>query len=125
MRTPVMAVAATLPFAGEHVGVMAEHFATIADAYRVIGVLPEGADQHPTADGRGKSGAESRDRLARMIEVCTGLMPEISDGPPLDPFVFRVRLTIPKGSDVDPAFVEDLIRTHKPAHAGYILEIRS
>jgi phage tail-like protein len=63
--------------------------------------------------------------LARMIEVCTGLTPDISDGPPLDPFVFRVRLTIPAGSDVDPEFVEDLIRMHKPAHAGYILELHA
>src|SRR5262249_1646845 len=67
VRTPIMALAPTLPFAGQRVGVMAEYFATIADAYRLIGVLPEGADLHPTADGRGKSVAESRARLARMV----------------------------------------------------------
>lgn len=61
--------------------------------------------------------------LTRMIEVCTGLTPTISDGEGLDPFVFRIRLTIPPGSGVDPVFVEDLIQAHKPAHAGYILEL--
>jgi phage tail-like protein len=69
--------------------------------------------------------------MARMIEVCTGLTPEITDlatggsGRPPQPFVFRVVITIPPDSGVDPAFVEELIRTHKPAHAGYILELRS
>ncbi|HYB08632.1 MAG TPA: hydantoinase/oxoprolinase family protein [Alphaproteobacteria bacterium] len=67
VRTPVMAVARQLSFAGEHVGVMAEHFATMADVYRVTGQLPSHADQHPSADGRGKSVSESRARLARMI----------------------------------------------------------
>jgi phage tail-like protein len=68
--------------------------------------------------------------LARMIEVCTGLEPEVvdlSDGAPdaaARPFVFRVRLAIPSGSDVDGRLVETLIRAHKPAHAGYVLEIR-
>jgi len=61
--------------------------------------------------------------LARMIEVCTGLTPTISDGDM--PFVFHVRIAIPPGSNVDHAFIEDLIRTHKPAHAGYVLEVQS
>ncbi len=61
--------------------------------------------------------------LARMIEICTGLAPDIDEGS--EPFVFHIRLTIPPGSDVDGAFVEDLVRAHKPAHAGYILEVHS
>ncbi|MEJ1160815.1 hydantoinase/oxoprolinase family protein [Prosthecomicrobium sp. N25] len=68
-RTPLMALAAEVPFGGRRLGVMAEYFATAADAWRVLGVLPEGVDQHPTADGRGKSAAESRLRLSRMIGV--------------------------------------------------------
>lgn len=67
VRTPVMAVAEALPFGGERVGVAAEVFATMADAHRLTGALPEGADQQPSADGRGKSFAESRARLARMV----------------------------------------------------------
>jgi probable H4MPT-linked C1 transfer pathway protein len=46
---------------------MAEWFATAADVYRLIGQLPEGADQHPTADGGDKTVAASARRLARMI----------------------------------------------------------
>jgi probable H4MPT-linked C1 transfer pathway protein len=67
VRTPLAAVAQRVPFAGSEVGVMAEFFATIADAHRLLGQLPEGADFHPTADGRSKGIAESRARLARMI----------------------------------------------------------
>lgn len=59
--------------------------------------------------------------LERMIEVCTGLRPHVAEELST-PFVFRVSLTIPPDSDVDRTFVEALIRAHKPAHAGYILE---
>lgn len=67
VRTPLAAVARSVPFAGGPMGVMAELFATMADAHRLAGTLPEGADLHEAADGRGKSLAESRVRLARMI----------------------------------------------------------
>jgi probable H4MPT-linked C1 transfer pathway protein len=67
VRTPVMAIAQHVPFAGERVGVMAEHFATAADVYRVTGELDETFDQARTADGRGRSRADSMRRLARMI----------------------------------------------------------
>jgi probable H4MPT-linked C1 transfer pathway protein len=67
VRTPLAAIAQQVPFGGREVGVMAEFFATAADVHRIAGTLPEGADLHPTADGRGKSLSESRARLARMI----------------------------------------------------------
>jgi probable H4MPT-linked C1 transfer pathway protein len=67
VRTPVMAMAARLPFAGEWIEPMAEHFATAADVYRLTGELPPDADLGATADGRGKSPEESARRLARMI----------------------------------------------------------
>lgn len=67
VRTPVMAVARYVFIGGDRIGVMAEHFATMADVYRLTGALPPDADQMPTADGRGKSPAECRARLARMI----------------------------------------------------------
>jgi phage tail-like protein len=60
--------------------------------------------------------------MTRMIEVCTGLTPEISDSI-ATPFVFRVQLHIPAESDVDAALIDDLVRFHKPAHAGYVIEL--
>jgi probable H4MPT-linked C1 transfer pathway protein len=66
-RTPVMALAAAVPFAGTRQGLMAEHFATAADIHRLTGKLPEDADQHDTADGRGKTAEDSARRLARML----------------------------------------------------------
>lgn len=67
VRTPVMALAESVPLDGEWVGLAAEHFATTADLYRLTGELPAHADQGETADGRGKSVAESAARLARMV----------------------------------------------------------
>ncbi|MFN0316893.1 MAG: hydantoinase/oxoprolinase family protein [Burkholderiales bacterium] len=69
VRTPVMAMAERVPFAGEWRAPMAEYFATSADVYRLTRELPEDADQMPTADGRGKTRAESARRLGRMIGV--------------------------------------------------------
>ena len=66
-RTPVMALASNVPFAGQRQGLMAEYFATAADVHRLTGELPRDADQHDTADGRGKSAEESAARLARML----------------------------------------------------------
>ena len=60
--------------------------------------------------------------LARMLELHTGLTPEIHDEPN-QPYVFHVRLAVPAGATLDRALVEDIIQTHKPAHAGYVLEI--
>jgi probable H4MPT-linked C1 transfer pathway protein len=67
VRTPVMAVVQQVEIGGVRSGVMAEHFATMADVYRLIDELPPHADQHATADGRGKSLPESAARLARMV----------------------------------------------------------
>lgn len=76
VRTPLAAIAHEVPFAGRMVAVMAEIFATAADAHRLAGTLPEGADLHATADGRGKSLPESRARLARMIGMDASAAPE-------------------------------------------------
>ena len=67
VRTPVMAVVQQVEIDGVRSGVMAEHFASMADVYRLTGELPDHADQHATADGRGKSVPESAARLARMV----------------------------------------------------------
>jgi probable H4MPT-linked C1 transfer pathway protein len=66
-RTPLMALAQRVPFEGHEVALMAEHFATTADVYRLTGELVEHADLHPSADGGPKTGAGSARRLARMI----------------------------------------------------------
>ena len=67
VRTPIMAVVRHVEIDGVRSGVMAEYFATMADVYRLTGELPDHADQHATADGRGKSVPESAARLARMV----------------------------------------------------------
>ncbi|MBK1836809.1 S-layer protein [Azospirillum sp. YIM B02556] len=72
VRTPVMAVASQAPVDGVWRGVMAEYFATMADAHRLAGTLPEGADLHPTADGRDKGPEASARRLARMVGADLG-----------------------------------------------------
>ena len=67
VRTPVCALLDRAPFAGEWQTLAAEVFATSADVYRLLGVLPDDADLMQTADGRGTSVAESAARLARML----------------------------------------------------------
>ena len=67
IRTPLMALAERLPFAGFETRLVAEQFCTIADIHRLTGDLPDGIDRHDTADGRDKSLAASRARLARLI----------------------------------------------------------
>jgi phage tail-like protein len=62
--------------------------------------------------------------LTKMLEIWTGTTAEISEDP-TQPFVFRVRLKVPPGGQVDRSQVEDLLQTHKPAAAGYVLEIES
>jgi (4-(4-[2-(gamma-L-glutamylamino)ethyl]phenoxymethyl)furan-2-yl)methanamine synthase len=67
VRSFVMAVAERAPFAGAWTALIHENFATMADVHRLLGNLEEGADQMPTADGRGKTPQASRARLARMV----------------------------------------------------------
>ena len=66
-RSFVMALASRAPFRGAWTTPMNEYFASSADVHRILGDLPEGADKMPTADGREKTVAASRARLARMI----------------------------------------------------------
>jgi phage tail-like protein len=60
--------------------------------------------------------------LVRMIEVCTGITPEVTDNPS-QPYVFDVKISLPKDGDIDKNLIEELIQAHKPAHAGYRLEV--
>ena len=67
VRTPVIALSDHAPFAGRRTRLMTETFAHMADVYRILGQLPEGADQQPSGDRKGKSVAESETRLARIV----------------------------------------------------------
>jgi phage tail-like protein len=60
--------------------------------------------------------------LRRVIELATGITVDITEDR-RTPFVFRIRAHIPAGSGVSRDLVEDLIQKHKPAHAGYVLEV--
>ncbi len=66
-RTAVMGIATRAPFQGRTQTLAREYLATMADVRRILGSLPDDADQHATADGRGKSVGESIARLARMF----------------------------------------------------------
>jgi probable H4MPT-linked C1 transfer pathway protein len=52
VRGFVMATADRAPVAGAWTTLVNENFATMADVHRILGSLPEGADQMATADGR-------------------------------------------------------------------------
>lgn len=72
IRTPLMALAVEAPFAGRRVPLMNEFFATSADLFRILGSLPEAADQHPAADNGDKTVEGSARRLARMLGADLG-----------------------------------------------------
>jgi phage tail-like protein len=60
--------------------------------------------------------------LVRMIEVCTGITPEVTENR-AQPYTFDVKITLLKGGDIDKNLIDELIQAHKPAHAGYRLEV--
>jgi probable H4MPT-linked C1 transfer pathway protein len=66
-RTALMALAPRIAFDGRPCNVMAEHFATSADVFRLLGELDPAHDQHPSADGGAKDIAATCRRLARMV----------------------------------------------------------
>ena len=66
-RTPICAFVSELPYRGRSCPVVAERFATTADAYVVLGSLMEHGDDLQTADGRPLTREFSVERLARMI----------------------------------------------------------
>ncbi|MGE0023707.1 MAG: hydantoinase/oxoprolinase family protein [Hyphomicrobium sp.] len=66
-RTAVMGVASRAPWSGTWVSLAREYLATMADVRRILGEDLTDIDQHATADGKGKSVAESVTRLARML----------------------------------------------------------
>ncbi len=71
-RTPLCALATSLPHRGELTGLAAELFATTRDVYLTLGDLEDDPDDRDTADGRAATSAYARDRLARMIAADRG-----------------------------------------------------
>jgi probable H4MPT-linked C1 transfer pathway protein len=66
-RSFPFAVAGIAPVGGGLTPLMNEYFASMADVHRILGVLDEGDDRHPAADGKEKTRAASVVRLARMV----------------------------------------------------------
>lgn len=60
--------------------------------------------------------------LARLIEVSTGGIVDISEDPSR-PFVFEVRVVVPAGDEISDELIRRLIQSSKPAHTGYVLEV--
>ena len=67
LRTPVSAITAVLPLRHARCPVASEYFAISADVYRILGRLEPRDYSCSTPDGRGKSQAAARQRLARMV----------------------------------------------------------
>ncbi len=67
VRTPLMAIAQKVPFAGQTTNVAAEFFATAADIYILTGELDVAGNMAETADGADKTIQASACRIARMI----------------------------------------------------------
>ena len=67
VRGFVMAAADRAPLGGVWTPLINENFATMADVHRILGTLPADVDLMATADGREKTIAASRARLARMV----------------------------------------------------------
>ena len=72
-RSPVCAVVRDLLWRGESCQVAQEVFATTADAYLLLGDVPEDAEDLRTADGRPRTQASAHARLARTICADTTL----------------------------------------------------
>ena len=67
VRTPLMAMAQRIPFAGKMTHVAAEYFATTADVYTLTGELDVADNMAETADGAEKTMQASACRIARMV----------------------------------------------------------
>jgi probable H4MPT-linked C1 transfer pathway protein len=80
VRGFVMATANRAPLAGAWTTLVNENFASMADVHRILGSLPDGTDLMATTDGREKTVAASRARLARMVGADAA---DLDDGAPL------------------------------------------
>ena len=84
VRTPLSSIVRALPFEGDMIPLAAECFATSADVYRSLNLLPEHADLYAAADGGEKSKQGSARRLFRMIGRDFNISENISENVPGD-----------------------------------------
>lgn len=66
-RTPLCALAHSVPFHDGYCALAAELFATTLDLYLLLGTIPENDADLETANGRPATRAAAHDRLARML----------------------------------------------------------
>lgn len=66
-RTPLCAIAHSVPFRDGYCPLAAELFATMLDVYLMLGEIPEDPSQHETANGRPATKAAAHDRIARSL----------------------------------------------------------
>jgi probable H4MPT-linked C1 transfer pathway protein len=66
-RTPVCALAESVPYRKMNCPIAREHFATTRDVYLILGKLAEDEEDTDTADKRPATKGAARVRLARMI----------------------------------------------------------
>ena len=110
-RTPLMSLSARVDADGMPCNLMAEHFATTADVYNLLGQLPEALYPFDTADGRGCSKFESARRIARMIGR------DCDEGADLDEWI-RLAQTF---ADLQQARIWESLRAHVSAGSPGIL----
>ncbi|MBV2123184.1 MAG: hypothetical protein KUF74_17205 [Candidatus Thiodiazotropha sp. (ex Ctena orbiculata)] len=73
VRTPLMAIATKVPFAGEWVDLMAEHFATTAEFYCITGELPEDAEASSSAGWKQVAKYLAEQQLCQLQDACERL----------------------------------------------------
>src|SRR5690606_4367370 len=66
-RSPLCAIARSVPYRGHDCPMSQELFATSLDVYLTLGLIPEDAGSCRTADGRPATKRAARDRLAHQI----------------------------------------------------------
>ncbi|HUG91372.1 MAG TPA: hydantoinase/oxoprolinase family protein [Planctomycetaceae bacterium] len=66
-RTPVCAIAHSVPFREGYCPLAAELFATVLDVYLILGLIPEDPHDTNTANGRPATADAAHDRLARAL----------------------------------------------------------
>jgi probable H4MPT-linked C1 transfer pathway protein len=113
-RSDVTSTAHQGVFRGRAQRLAAGGFATMADVRRILGELPDDVDQHPTADGRGKSLEESIARFARCFgwDAADASLDEWREA--------AESIAVQQGRDIGSAVAELLIGAELPPAAPII-----